>query len=278
MFGTSTVLQRIDELKKTVGGLQEALTKTIEQGLAGIRDAVGEVRDAAQRTSGSAASTCNRVETVHTELRGLRDDVDRLRNSADAARAAAESRSDDRILREIAELKATVEGWRADAAEARQAAAPVAPAAASETSASNGEQDGQKHREHLNRAASISSAEITCHRDMWNFLVKHAVNGDLFRLPGKVTEQADGRISVHASGPTLTAALEALWDLQHGQDTPLGVQALARTFYQRIGEALAKAKPTAQPARREETAEATQPGVPLTRIVIDDRPPAETSD
>ncbi|MFD8864320.1 hypothetical protein ACFV1F_08005 [Streptomyces sp. NPDC059590] len=164
--------------------------------------------------------------------------------------------------------------WRADAAQVGRAAddASAAPTETPETPAGNGEQDDEKHRDHLDRAASISSAEITCHRDMWNFLVKHAVNGDLFRPPGKATEQADGRVSVHASGPTLTAALEALWALQHEAKTALGVQAVARIFYQRIGEALAKAKPADETTRREESAESSQPDFPLTRMVIDDRP------
>lgn len=273
MFGNSAALKAIEDLKKAIGGLQVALTKAIDQKLASIGTTIHEIRGAAQRTSESAAAISGRIDTLHTEVQGLRSDFNRLQ---DSTRTAATGRSDDRVLRELADLRATVEGWRADTAEASKAAAPAlaASAAITEAPTSNGEQDGQKHREHLNRAASISSAEITCHRDMWNFLVKHAVNGDLFRLPGKVTEEPDGRLSVHASGPTLTAALEALWDLQHGQEAPLGVQALARTFYQRIGEALAEAEPVAEPAGRDEGAEASRSDIPLTRIVIDDRPPA----
>ncbi|MFE9064885.1 hypothetical protein [Streptomyces violaceusniger] len=275
MFGSSAVLQALEGLKKKIDGLQDALANVIKQGLADIKTSIDQIGGAAQRTSESTGVISHRVDNLHTEIQTLRTDIERLR---DATRTAVESRSDDRILLEIADLRATVEGWRADTAEARRAAeAPTDHEESPDTSASNGEQDNEKHREHLNRAASISSAEITCHRDMWNFLVKHAVNGDLFRLPGKTTEQADGRISVHASGPTLTAALEALWALQREAATPPAVQALAGVFYQRIGEALAKAKPTAEPPRREETAEPSQPGIPLTRIVIDDRPAVDTS-
>ncbi|MGK3107946.1 hypothetical protein [Streptomyces sp. WAC05858] len=277
MFGIGAVLQAVDGLKEKVDGLQAALTTAIKQGLDNIKTSIDQIGGAAQRTSESAGAISRKVDNLHTEIQTLRSDIERLR---DATRTAADNRSDDRILLEIADLRATVEGWRADTAEARRTAeqAPADPAETPDTSTSNSEQDGQKHREHLNRAASISSAEITCHRDMWNFLVKHAVNGDLFRLPGKTTEQADGRISIHASGPTLTAALEALWALQREPATPPGVQALAGVFYQRIGEALAKAKPAAEPPRREETAESSQPGLPLTRIVIDDRPPVEAND
>ncbi|WP_445520483.1 hypothetical protein [Streptomyces sp. NEAU-174] len=278
MFGIGAVLQAVEDLKKKIDGLQGALTAVIKQGLDNIKTSIDQIGGAAQRTSESAGNISRRVDNLHTEVQTLHTDIERLRASVETAGAAADNRSDDRILREIADLRATIEGWRADIAEARHAAqlAPTAPAESPETPTSNGEPDGQKHRDHLNQAASISSAEITCHRDMWNFLVKHAVNGDLFRLPGKTTEQADGRISVHTSGPTLTAALEALWALQHEAANPPGVQALARVFYQRIGEALAKAKPAATEPR-EEAADPNQPGLPLTRIVIDDRPPAEAS-
>ncbi|WP_458089398.1 hypothetical protein [Streptomyces malaysiensis] len=280
MFGIGAVQQAIKGLSKKIDGLQDALTAVIKQGLTDIKTSVDQIGGAAQRASESAGAISSRVDNLHTEIQTLHTDIERLRASVTTTGAAADNRSDDRLLREIADLRATIEGWRADLAEARHTAqtAPTTPAETTETPTNNDEPNSQKHHEHLNQAASISSAEITCHRDMWNFLVKHAVNGDLFRLPGKTTEQADGRISVHTSGPTLTAALEALWALQHEATTPPGVQALARVFYQRIGEALAKAKPAAtEPTRQDETAESSQPGLPLTRIVIDDRPPAEAS-
>ncbi|MCQ8831809.1 hypothetical protein [Streptomyces malaysiensis] len=276
MFGIGAVQQAVDKLKTSVEGLQTTLTNAIKQGLADIKTTIDQIGGAAQRTSESAGAISRKVDNLHTEIQTLHTDIEHLRASVTTTGAAA----DDRLLREIADLRATIEGWRADLAEARHAAQspPAAPAETLDATTRNGESNEQKYREHLTQAASISSAEITCHRDMWNFLVKHAVNGDLFRLPGKTTEQADGRISVHTSGPTLTAALEALWALQHEAATPPGVQALARVFYQRIGEALAKAKPAAtEPTRRDETAESNQPGLPLTRIVIDDRPPVGAS-
>lgn len=271
MFGTSTVIKAIDELKASVGGLQEALTETVKQGLADIKAAIDEIRGAAQRTSESAASISGRVDTLHTEIQGLRADVDRLR---DATRTAAESRSDDRILRDIADLKATVEGWRADAAEeARRAAVEVDQGQEQQTQAAPDAPDPGDFEELLALAAGVAYAEISCHRDTWDFLVAQSSRGQHFRLPGAVRED-DCLIDADLSGRTLIAVLDALWHTQHDQEAEPGSRHLAAKVYGRIGDALSNVDPGGNPSRPR-SGGGSSPDV--TRIVIDDRPTAETT-
>lgn len=273
MFGTSTVLQRIDDLKTTVGGLQAALTKTIEQGLASIRSAVEETRGAAQRTSESAASISGRIDTLHSEIQGLRTDVNRLQ---DTTRTAAAARSDDRVLREIAELKATVEGWRADAAEQAQRAAAeaVQTEEQQQAPAAPDAPDPGDFEQLLALAAGVAYAEISCHRDTWDFLVAQSSRGQHFRLPGAVRED-DCLIDADLSGRTLIAVLDALWHTQHDHEVEAGTRHLAAKVYGRIGDALGNVDPGSSPARPRRDGDPNQPDV--TRIVIDDRPPAEAS-
>lgn len=273
MFGTSAVLKAIDELKTSVSGLREALTNTIKQGLDGIKPSVDQIRDDTQRTSNSAENLSGRIDNLHSEIQQLRGDVERLRTSVEATtRAAADGRSDERVLREIADLRAAVEGWRADAAEARQAAAEVPQAEEQQAPPATDEADTGDFDELLDLAAGVAYAEISCHRDTWDFLVAQSSRGQHFRLPGAVDEK-DCLIDADLSGRTLIAVLDALWHTQRDPDVEPGTRRLAAKVYGRIGDALRKVEAVVST----EQAEGEQGPPDVTRIVIDDRPPVEAS-
>ncbi|OMI34426.1 hypothetical protein [Streptomyces sparsogenes] len=275
MFGTKAVHKAIDELKTSVGGLREALTNAIKQGLDGIKASIDEIRNDTQRTSNAAETLSGRIDNLHSEIQGLRGDIERLRTSVEATtRAVADGRSDERILGEIADLRAAVEGCRADAAEARQAATEVPQAEQQQAQAATGEADTGDFDKLLDLAAGVAYAEISCHRDTWDFLVAQSSRGQHFRLPGMV-EEKDCLIDADLSGRTLIAVLDALWHTQRNPDVEPGTRRLAAKVYGRIGDALGKVEADGSPEQHRAGAEQRQPDV--TRIVIDDRPPAEAS-
>lgn len=273
MFGTSTVLQAIKDLKKTISGLQEVLTEAIDQKIASIGNTIDEIRGTAQRTSESTGALSGRVDNLHSEIQGLRVEVNRLQ---DTTRTAAAVRSDDRVLRELADLRATIEGWRADAVEqAQRAAAAASQVEEQQSLAVPDAPDPGDFDELLALAAGVAYAEISCHRDTWDFLVAQSSRGQHFRLPGAVRED-DCLIDADLSGRTLIAVLDALWHTQHDQEAEPGTRHLAAKVYGRIGDALRGVNPGGSPERVRRHGGPNQPDV--TRIVIDDRPPAETSD
>ncbi|MEU6609098.1 hypothetical protein ABZ922_29280 [Streptomyces shenzhenensis] len=85
----------------------------------------------------------------------------------------------------------------------------------------------------LRAAAGISAAVLHAHRDMWEFLVKHAGADQHFHVPGKVCE-ADGVVIVHVSGPSLVAILTSLGQVKQDSAAGIGTQALAHHLHQRI--------------------------------------------
>ncbi|WP_432253809.1 hypothetical protein [Streptomyces sp. HNM1019] len=270
MFGSSAVVRAVGGLTEKIQGLQNALTTAIEQGLDSIKTSIDQIGGAAQRTSESAGVISRRVDSLHTEIQTLRTDIERLRASVEASHPASESCDGDRIHREIAGLRATVESWRADTSEARVTAEAVQaqqqqePAIPEQTSTGDFE-------ELLDRAAGVAYAEISCHRDTWDFLVAQSSRGEHFRLPAAVREE-DCLIDADLSGRTLIAVLDALWHTQRDSDVPSGTRRLAAKVYGRVGDALREVETDGSTERGQGGSERRQPGV--TRIVIDDRPPA----
>ncbi|CDR10084.1 predicted protein [Streptomyces iranensis] len=267
------MLQAVEGLKKKLDGLQDTLTTVIKQGLDNIKTSIDQIGSAAQRTSDSAGVISRRVDNLHTEIQTLHTDIERLRSSFETTGAAADSRGDDRLLREITDLRATIEGWRADIAEARAIAeanqAQQQPELATPEQTSIGD-----FEELLDLAAGVAYAEISCHRDTWDFLVAQSSRGEHFRLPGAVREE-DCLIDADLSGRTLIAVLDALWHTQRNSDVEPGTRRLAAKVYGRIGDALRKVETDGNIEQGQGDNEQRPPGV--TRIVIDDRPPAEAS-
>ncbi|RXS84246.1 hypothetical protein EST92_11620 [Streptomyces sp. TM32] len=201
---------------------------------------------------------------MHSELQALRDDV----------RQPKTDHGNTRLLAEFASLRAAVEGWRAEAAAFRadkptEAAEPEPAAAAGQPPAQQADTEADDFEQLLTQAAGTAYAEITCHRDHWDFLIAQSSSGQHFRLPGAVDESDDGLITADISGRTLIAALDALWKTQHDAAADPGTRHLAAIIYQRIGQALN--------AVANDTTACHAPRPDVTRIIIDDRPPAQGS-
>ncbi|WP_329390151.1 hypothetical protein [Streptomyces sp. NBC_01716] len=206
------------------------------------------------------------ADLISTAITGLQNDNRELR---DALRAAQGDISTAR--REIQQARAEIETVRLEAAEPR--ATPDPPAALEappEPSATHAEQQQQGDEDEFNTlldlAAGIAYAEISCHRDTWDFLVAEAARGEHFRLPAIVNPDDDCLIDVDVSGRTLIAILEALQRTRGDQQLGAGTRHIASKAYRRIKHALQQLEPDGTPA-----AQPTGDRAPVTRIVIDDR-------
>ncbi|WP_235092552.1 hypothetical protein [Streptomyces sp. A1-5] len=124
----------------------------------------------------------------------------------------------------------------------------------------------------LTLAAGIAYAQIICHRDHWDFLVGQSSRGQHFRLPAGVREES-GLIQAEISGRTLIAALDALRATRQDPAAIPGTRQLASRIYERIGVALRKVDTGEADAHYQPRNDCP----PVTRIIIDDRPPAEAA-
>ncbi|MFD5384311.1 hypothetical protein ACFWMG_04940 [Streptomyces sp. NPDC127074] len=222
-------------LSEKLDELPAVIAEIIKNELAGVRDKLGSAHDAARDASNSAASASRGVNDLHSEMQ--------------------------RLGAEVARLRAALETLHAGPAEAHTTAAPD----------SDTEDDFD---ELLALAAGIAYAEITCHRDTWDFLVTQSSGGQHFRLPGFV-EETDCLINADVSGRTLIAVLDALWRTRHDPATDPGTRHLATKIYGRIGDALRQIEASEPEPGRSVRFRRDDP--PVAHIVIDDRPPAETS-
>ncbi|MFH8684984.1 hypothetical protein [Streptomyces lydicus] len=259
-FKTDRLVAAISEIPRHI--LNELPSK-LENAVSGIRVVVESTLTAAQNARDSAAATHARVDAVHTELQALHRDLHE-RPTTD--------RDHTRLLAEFASLRAAVEGWRAEAAALRADTQPAhePPPPVEQPPIQPAEPDDTDFEQLLTQAAGTAYAEITCHRDHWDFLVAQSSSGQHFRLPGAVDEQGDGLITADVSGRTLIAVLDALWKTRQNTVVDPGTRHLAASIYQRIGQALnavASHTPTANGSTRPD----------VTHIVIDDRPPARNT-
>ncbi|MFF4951967.1 hypothetical protein [Streptomyces chattanoogensis] len=267
-FKTERIVAAISEIPRQI--LNELPCK-LENAVSGIRVVVETTLTAAQNARDSAAAAHARVDAIHSELQGLRGDFRQQQPKAD--------HSGTRLLAEIASLRAAVEGWRAEVAAlradgpGRPEAATAEPApAATQSPTEQAEPDPDDFEQLLTLAARIAYAQLTCHRDHWDFLVAQSSHGQHFRLPAGVKE-ANGLIQAEISGRTLIATLDALRTTRQDPAARLGTRKFAGAIYERIGTALRKVDTDQADAHH-------QPGndcPPVTRIVIDDRPPANAA-
>ncbi|MEV5480039.1 MULTISPECIES: hypothetical protein [Streptomyces] len=229
-FKTERIVAAISDIPRQI--LNE-LPGKLENAVSGIRVAVETTLTAAQNARDSTAATHARVDAIHTELQALRNDVQR--QQPDRA-----ERDNTQLLAELASLRAAVEGWRAEVAATRTTAATTTaePEPTSTHPAQQAEPDNADFEQLLTLAAGIAYAEITCHRDHWDFLVAQSSSGQHFRLPGAVDEKDDGLITADISGRTLLAVLDALWKSQQSATADPGTRHLAAINYKRIGQAL----------------------------------------
>ncbi|KUL34850.1 hypothetical protein ADL22_29570 [Streptomyces sp. NRRL F-4489] len=230
-----------------------------------MRVAVETTLTAAQNARDSAVAAHARVDAIHSELHALREDL----------RHPKTDRDNTQLLAELTSLRVAVEGWRAETAALRadkhtEAAEPEL--ATPQPPAQQAESDPGDFEQLLTLAARIAYAQLTCHRDHWDFLVAQSSSGQHFRLPAGVKE-ANGLIQAEISGRTLIAALDALRATEQDPTATLGTQRFAAVIYERIGAALRKVD-TDQVDAHYRTSNGCPP---VTHIIIDDRPPAQDS-
>ncbi|MFF5338493.1 hypothetical protein [Streptomyces sp. NPDC013181] len=118
----------------------------------------------------------------------------------------------------------------------------------------------KEHSELLKRAARVSSVDLLCHRDIWEFITAQAGRHQHFRVPPQVADEGAERIRAAVSGRSLIALLISLHAVEHAARDGDGDRELAATLYERIETSLA--------------ALAGQ-GEPVT-ITLDDRTPPAT--
>ncbi|WP_240167462.1 hypothetical protein [Streptomyces noursei] len=261
-FGAERI---IGELRTAICNAQSAITDALDRSLAGLRATIETTLTAAQQARDAAALAHARTDAIHSELQGLRNDTQR-------PQPATPSRDDQQILIRLAELHGSVEGLRADLAAART---PEPPAPATKSAAQEAPQPPAEADDFeclLTLAAGIAYAQIICHRDHWDFLVGQSSRGQHFRLPAGVREES-GLIQAEISGRTLIAALDALRATRQDPAAIPGTRQLASRIYERIGVALRKVDTGEADAHYQPRNDCP----PVTRIIIDDRPPAEAA-
>ena len=98
------------------------------------------------------------------------------------------------------------------------------------------------------KAAGLSSAELVCHHDMWDFLAGMASGHPHFRTPPAVDAMQSGQVRTFLSGRSLVALLIVLWESRENATVLDADWALAATAYDRITHGLDAV--TSQPGQR----------------------------
>ncbi|MFI8515959.1 hypothetical protein ACIGHB_33050 [Streptomyces sp. NPDC085460] len=130
------------------------------------------------------------------------------------------------LTQEIAGLRRIVDELQARPAETAE---PVQP--------------DEEHTALLRTAARISSADLRCHRDTWEFLTARTAGHPHFRVPPRVTDEADERVFAPLSGRSLIALLISLHTVTSSTPDGSGDHELAATLYERIKQRLTRLGP-----------------------------------
>ncbi|MGP3970544.1 hypothetical protein [Streptomyces sp. 6N223] len=214
-----------------------ALSSAISQGIERLAIAISST----QKSISDAQESINaRISAVNTRIEAVNSDINALRYSVQTTADARE------IRRDIAALHALIAEWKAEAAEARrryEAAhqqIPPGPPTEDADPAPAGEPartDEPSQSQLLRTAAGISSATLTCHRDLWAFFVERSAAGRHFRVPGLVKQVGDGNVEVRLSGRTIIASLTALDQVRRDHERDENEDwALASELYDAIAD------------------------------------------
>ncbi|MFB7936942.1 hypothetical protein [Streptomyces sp. NPDC056049] len=130
------------------------------------------------------------------------------------------------LAQEIAGLRRAVDELQAQPAENPE---PVLP--------------DKEHTALLRTTARISSADLRCHRDTWEFLTARTAGHPHFRVPPRVTDEADERVFAPLSGRSLIALLISLHTVTSSTPDGSGDHELAATLYDRIKQRLTRLGP-----------------------------------
>lgn len=201
--------------------IQQAVRDALAAELAPISALLAESRD------GKAEEATAVRDAVSVQLR---EAVRELREHMDAARLEAHT--------ELAALREEATGLRAELEQLRPQPAGQKPAAA---------EASKEHSELLQQAARVSSVDLLCHRDVWEFITAQAGRHQHFRVPPQVTAEGDERIRAAVSGRSLIALLISLHAVKHAAQDGDGDQELAATLYERIQARLTGLTPHGQP-------------------------------
>ncbi|MFE5512378.1 hypothetical protein ACFQ9J_17545 [Streptomyces sp. NPDC056529] len=101
----------------------------------------------------------------------------------------------------------------------------------------------EEHTDLLKTAARISSADLRCHRDTWEFLTTRTAGHPHFRVPPRVTDEADERVFAPLSGRSLIALLISLHTVTSSDSDGSGDHELAAALYERIQQRLTRLGP-----------------------------------
>ncbi|WP_330242603.1 hypothetical protein [Streptomyces sp. NBC_00525] len=224
-----------DELSADV--LQQALRNVVAQELAPLTALLAQRNADGQDQDDDVPSGPDVSEQLLGAVGELRTFLETARREVGAELAALRDGS--------AELRAGLEQLHVRAVVEETAAAVV----------------DKEHSELLKRAARVSSVDLLCHRDIWEFVTAQAGRHPHFRVPPQVADEGAERIRAAVSGRSLIALLISLHAVEHAARDGDGDRELAATLYERIETSLA--------------ALAGQ-GEPVT-ITLDDRTPPVTS-
>ncbi|MFJ9434901.1 hypothetical protein ACIRQY_35415 [Streptomyces sp. NPDC101490] len=98
----------------------------------------------------------------------------------------------------------------------------------------------REHTALLRTAARISSADLRCHHDTWEFLTTLTAGHRHFRVPPRVTDEADERVFAPLSGRSLIALLISLNGVSAAASDGSGDRELAASVYERIEQRLTR--------------------------------------
>lgn len=212
---TQTPEAAVPEAGSLVSQVAELLREELAPLRGGIETLSSTVNDLRQTVERQQA----READQHTETEGLRAELVKMRETVERQQATE------------ADQHTQLEALRAELAKTRETlVAKVAQPSASAP---------QEHRSLLERASRVSSVVLVCHRDLWEYLAGQAGRHPHFRMPTRITEVGDDRVSAPLSGRSLIAVLSVLQSTRGSSDSHEEDLALANTVYTRIEERLA---------------------------------------
>lgn len=223
------------DISPSVELIQQAIRDALADQLAPLSALLAEKRDAEDDATAVEDDVRTHLREAIREMRGQLQEAQR--------EACAELAS---LRKEAADLRAGLEHLRPQ--PVAEEAAPV--------------EASKDHSALLQQAARVSSVDLLCHRDVYEFITAQAGRHSHFRVPPQVADEGDERIRAALSGRSLIALLISLHAVKHAARDGDGDRELATTLYERIQAGL--------------TALTTQ-GQPVT-ITLDDRssPVADT--
>lgn len=106
----------------------------------------------------------------------------------------------------------------------------------------DGKRSRGRHDNVLRSAATVGTVEITCHRELWEFVQQRADDTPHFRAPAALVEEGGDRVRATLSGRSVIGVLIAMRATQldsapYGKDD--GTWALSEAIYDRLAHDLA---------------------------------------